>query len=348
MISSKSKYGMTTVPLKTILLLSLGCLSAPAMAAPTALQDLTVKFFDTHCYECHDEDSNKGDLNLYQIKANIDSEEQVYQWSNIFKKIESGEMPPAKKERPDQVSKNKLLSALTPPLRKADKKYRQVVLRRLNRNEYENTMHDLLHIDAELASHLPEDASSHGFDNIGQALSVSTEQITTYLKTADIALDAAFASHKKPTTKTLHTKLKDKGRLTKNLGKLLRDDPDGVVMFSSDYSPTNFWAFMAKEPGRYKIKLRAKAVQSDKAIIMRIYAGDVIAGRREKYLVGHYSVAPGEQWTTIEFEDHFNLRDSVKVVPYRNGGHLKDAKTTSRPGILVGDAEIIEEDLEAD
>ncbi len=320
------------------------CLAAgTTSAAPEDLKqinDLSVHFFEENCYECHDEDAKKGELDLYDLALKLDTEEQARQWAQIFEKIESGEMPPAKKERPSAASKNKLLEALTPALTKADKKYRQVVLRRLNRVEYENTIHDLLHIDVDLAIHLPEDATSHGFDNIGAALSVSTEQIATYLKTADIALDAAFGPEKRPKSKTLHTDLKDKGRLEKNLGKLLRDDPEGVVMFSSYYSPTNFWGFMVREPGRYKVKLTARAVQSDKALIMRVYAGDVIAGRREKHLVGHYLTEPGEQWTTIEFEDHFDRYDSVKVMPYRNGGHLKDAATTDRPGILVGKAEM--------
>ncbi len=215
-----------------------------------------------------------------------------------------------------------------------------MVLRRLNRIEYQNTLHDLLHIDIDLASHLPEDAKAHGFDNIGAALSVSTEQIAAYLKTADLALDAAFGPKKRPETKTWHTDLKAKGRLKRNLGTLLRDDPEGVVMFSSYYSPTNFWGFMVREPGRYKIKLKARAVQSETPLIMRVYAGDVIAGRREKHLVGHYSLNPGKQWTTIEFEDHFERYDSVKVIPYRNGGHIKDAKISDRPGILVGEAEM--------
>ena len=54
--------------------------------------------------------------------------------------------------------------------------------------------------------------------------------------------------------------------------------------------------------------------------------------------MGHYEVAPGDDWTVIEFEERLHPRDSIKVVTYRNGGHETKAATTDRPGILVGEA----------
>src|SRR5262249_11262624 len=43
---------------------------------------------------------------------------------------------------------------------------RTETFRRLNRTEYQNTIRDLLAIDVDVASLLPPDESSHGFDNI--------------------------------------------------------------------------------------------------------------------------------------------------------------------------------------
>ena len=48
----------------------------------------------------------------------------------------------------------------------------RVVLRRLNRVEYENTVRDLLGVDASLKDLLPLDSSAGGFDNIGDALHI--------------------------------------------------------------------------------------------------------------------------------------------------------------------------------
>jgi len=323
--------------------LTFGLTSAANCITPADLKKLNTKavgFFENHCFECHDEDSKKGDLNLYELALKLDTEQQTHQWAKVFEKIESGEMPPAKKKRPDPTAKSKFLSDLETPLTEADLKFRQVVFRRLNRIEYENTIHDLFGIDVDLADHLPEDTQAHGFDNNGGALAVSTELITAYLQTADLALDAVFGPEIKPETKKWNTDLKDNAKLDRILGKLLKDDPEGIVIFSSSYSPTNFRGFKVKEPGRYKIKLRARAVQSDRPLILRVYAGDVIAGRGEKHLVGHYQIATGDKWTVIEFEDRFARYNSIKVIPYRNGGHEKNAATTERPGILVGKAEM--------
>src|SRR5206468_257300 len=50
----------------------------------------------------------------------------------------------------------------------------RVVLRRLNRVEYDNTVRDLLGVDIELKELLPLDGSAGGFDNVGEALHVSS------------------------------------------------------------------------------------------------------------------------------------------------------------------------------
>ncbi len=326
-----------------LLTASLCLVSTSTFAAKADLKKLNttaVKFFERHCYECHDDESKKGDLDLYEVALKFDTEKQTQQWAQIFERVASGEMPPKKKKRHDASAKAQFLAELEAPIAEADKKYQQVTFRRLNRYEYENTIRDLFGIDIDLADHLPEDARAHGFDNIGQALAVSTELIGAYLKTADLALDVVFGPEKKAETKKWKIDLKDNAKLDRVLGKLLKDDPEGIVMFSSSYSPTNFRGFLPKEPGRYHVKLRVRAVNSEQALIMRVYAGDVIAGRGEKHLVGHYKVAPGKDWTIIEFEDRFERYNSVKVVPYRNGGHEKNATTTDRPGILVGKAEM--------
>ena len=45
----------------------------------------------------------------------------------------------------------------------------RVILRRLNRVEYENTVRDLLGITVDLKEQLPQDGSADGFDNAGAA-----------------------------------------------------------------------------------------------------------------------------------------------------------------------------------
>jgi hypothetical protein len=49
----------------------------------------------------------------------------------------------------------------------------EVVLRRLNRVEYANTIADLLDVHGDFTAGFPEDLREHGFDNNGAALMFS-------------------------------------------------------------------------------------------------------------------------------------------------------------------------------
>ncbi len=64
----------------------------------------------------------------------------------------------------------------------------RVVLRRLNRVEYENTVRDLLDVHVNLKEQLPQDGAAEGFDNVGAALHTSSFLMERYLEAADTAL----------------------------------------------------------------------------------------------------------------------------------------------------------------
>ena len=64
----------------------------------------------------------------------------------------------------------------------------RVVMRRLNRAEYENTVQDLLGVKVEVRELLPLDSSQNGFDNVGEALHVSSFLMEKYLHAAEKAL----------------------------------------------------------------------------------------------------------------------------------------------------------------
>ena len=78
------------------------------------------------------------------------------------------------------------------------KRATHVVLRRLNSAEYNNTIRDLVGVDFHPADQFPEDASAGGFDNIGQALTVSPLQIEMYYSSARQILDRALVDGNQP------------------------------------------------------------------------------------------------------------------------------------------------------
>ena len=295
-------------------------------------------FLSEHCYDCHDDTTDKGGLNLLDLGTDLSDAELMRKWVLVHDRVRDGEMPPKKKKRLGSNDTKSFLADLGSSLSKVDMDRKEVVLRRLNRLEYQNTMRDLFALPLlEIKDRLPEDATSHGFDTIGEALSLSTEQMLVYLEAADAVLDLALADREKPETHKSTSNLKTSSQRVIN--KLYRDHPEGVVMYSSDYSPSIYRGFKIDEPGLYRFHLRARPFKSDEKMIVRVYAGDVIARRGLRWLVGHYELEPTEKWTDIKFETRLEPRGSVHIYTYRNGGHEKDAKNTERPGVLVGDAE---------
>src|SRR5690606_30916064 len=67
-----------------------------------------------------------------------------------------------------------------------------VVMRRLNRQEYDNTIRDLLGLDLRLSDAFPPDEIGFGFDHVGSALNVSPIHVEKYLDAAERALGAAI------------------------------------------------------------------------------------------------------------------------------------------------------------
>ena len=61
----------------------------------------------------------------------------------------------------------------------------RVVMRRLNRAEYANTMRDLLGVEVDLGDLLPPDTSVSGFDNSAEGLHTSSFLLRNYLEAAD-------------------------------------------------------------------------------------------------------------------------------------------------------------------
>src|SRR5438552_640346 len=130
-----------------------------------------------HCYSCHSQEAKKpkGDFRLDQLSADFADAAGRERWLTVLKRVKAGEMPPKSKPRPSEKEVGALSDwisgrmAATAAARRAEGR---VVLRRLNRVEYQNTVRDLLGVQIDLKDLLPADNSAHGFDNIGEALHV--------------------------------------------------------------------------------------------------------------------------------------------------------------------------------
>lgn len=165
-------------------------------------------FLENYCYECHDSESEEGDLNLEFLIDAPSDRETFNSWVKIFDKIDLGEMPPKKSDQPRVHEKNKFISSLEKSLISEDKKFRSDFgrhgIRRLNRFEYQNKLRDLFKSPwLIIADKLPEDPTIHHFNKTSSRLDISHVQMQKYFEVAEYFLSTVLNSvaHKPRTEK---------------------------------------------------------------------------------------------------------------------------------------------------
>ena len=139
----------------------------PQSSAPTVSPHIAL--VDEYCVSCHDEDKKKGDLVLDTVAAQ-DVARHPDVWEKVVRKLRARQMPPVGKERPDDATYDAVIASLETSLDRAaaanPNPGRTATIRRLTRTEYQNAIRDLLALDIDVASLLPADESSYGFDNV--------------------------------------------------------------------------------------------------------------------------------------------------------------------------------------
>jgi hypothetical protein len=154
-----------------------------------------------YCFDCHDSDVQKGDLNL-QALEDLQSTKDSSAWEKVIRKLNARQMPPIGKKRPDDATYDKTIKELTAALDKAaaasPNPGRTETFRRLNRTEYQNAIRDLLNVEIDPAALLPKDEASHGFDNVTVG-TLSPTLLDRYITAAQkISQLAIGAPRKKP------------------------------------------------------------------------------------------------------------------------------------------------------
>ena len=321
-------------------LASVGWLAGASVvvAAPATLPAPAKTFLQKHCFECHDADTQKGKVRLDNLAPDFTSPASAEMWGRVFAQLEKREMPPKKKAQPGDAERQAVLDWLGRELRVATAARLQaegrVALRRLNRFEYQNTLHDLLGIEVNVMELLPEDGAAHGFDKVSSALTLSPVQVEKYLEAADVALDAAIGIGPQP--KFFNERIAATNLVAGWDSKSLRHLPgDALALFNSGYSPTELRRFRAPAPGRYRIRVSAQGFQTGgKPALFRLYAGNFNVGGKTK-LLGHFSV-PADQPAVVELVERIDGRgDTLKFVSYGTIPWQNKADEYTGPGIAV-------------
>ena len=299
-----------------LLLVALGRWVGPLSAADGAVPGdaHTAAFFKEHCLRCHGPEKAKGDLRLDTVDTDFTKPSTFERWREIVARVQSGEMPPKKEARPEAAQVQAFVRQISARLDEAAAKHRtdgRVVLRRLNRVEYENTVRDLFAVNVRVKEMLPEDAIAQGFDNVGAALNISPVLMERYLEAADAVITAALAPVHKLESKTERFDLYDS--LPKWFANGVYRQTNGVVLFRG--GATDLRQFKAPAPGRYRFRIAVSAHNSETPLPLGLLLGNFVVSGNYARHIGYFDAPPGKP-AVIEFEERLGAKnDTVKIMP---------------------------------
>ena len=159
--------------------------SRPAAASAQASSNVGATVTQ-YCAGCHNDRARAGGLVLTALDpANVAADADV--WEKVIRKVRTGMMPPVGVPHPDATTRTAFVSSLVTALDRAaaaKPNPGRPALYRLNRSEYANAIRDLLDLEVDAPTLLPPDDSAYGFDNIADALSVSSTLMEQYVTAA--------------------------------------------------------------------------------------------------------------------------------------------------------------------
>lgn len=306
-------------------------------------------FLAKHCLECHNEKKAKGKFRADLLTADFEKAESRERWQLALKRMRAGEMPPEDvATRPAAKDLQGLYDWAGKEIAAAAAKRLaegRVVMRRLNRNEYENTVRDLLGISIELKGQLPADSSANGFDNVGEALHTSSFLMEKYLEAADKALNQAIANRPKPPSVAKRYSLKDSHVVKSTTESVYRKLDDGTVICFCSSAWHNVWIsnFYPAERGLYRFRISASGFQSNgKPVTYRVaLSGKQMSGKDG--LIGYFDASPDKP-TVVEFEQFMEAKTTIAMLPYglagANAVKQAGADDWKGPGLAVQFVEI--------
>ena len=155
-------------------------------------------FLKEHCNRCHNEKKHKGEFRLDTLSRDFTGGGAAGHWADVLERISSGDMPPEKEPQPKTEESAKIVEWLAAKLKDSETarvaKRDRVSFNKLTREEYVNTVRDLLGVnyDATDPTGLSEDEEWRGFTRIGSVLSLSPSHVEKYFAAAVNVLTEAL------------------------------------------------------------------------------------------------------------------------------------------------------------
>lgn len=183
------------------LLISLGALSLSTVghAAANQLPQPVSSLLRSTCLDCHEGKDAEAGLDIAAILSSEAGNRDAAQddiWTRIIDRVAAGEMPPVEAEQIPSHKKQAFVNHSSEWLRTLqqtrNRTLGRVRGRRLNRQQVERSLHELLGIDIPLADKLPEEGRPRGFTTVADQQATSHHHLSRHLAVVDLALDEAF------------------------------------------------------------------------------------------------------------------------------------------------------------
>jgi hypothetical protein len=175
--------------------------TATAKDSGPASQDVSFEhtvqpFLAKNCSGCHNSKLKTADVDFTQFKTDASTDAAPELWEKAAEKLRTGAMPPKPMPRPKQADIDVITKWMDAEVVRADLATKpdpgRLTAHRLNRAEYNNTVHDLLAINFHPADDFPQDDSGYGFDNNGDVLSMSPVLMERYMNAAEKVVHTAL------------------------------------------------------------------------------------------------------------------------------------------------------------
>lgn len=163
---------------------------------PQGFEKQGLAFIKKHCVGCHGKTDAEADLSLVGYEDGMSVVRGRKTFEAVLTMVRDGVMPPEGKPQPSLEEREAFIRSVEAVFGWADKHAPadpgRITMRRLNRNEYNNTVRDLMWVDFEPAGDFPADDIGHGFDNIADVLTISPVLMERYLAAAEAIADRAI------------------------------------------------------------------------------------------------------------------------------------------------------------
>ncbi len=302
-------------------------------AEQVAFAQAAQPFLNQNCARCHDNKVQKGNFRIDTLKPDFADLGTAQRWAEVITRMNAGEMPPPKEPQPTPEELGRVVDWIAARIKEGEAarmaKRGPVAHYRLSRDEYANTIYDLLGVyyDVTQPGAFNEEPRWHGFERIGSMLSLSPSHVERYFNAADIILERAFPEKPLTPGKGRADAIEMRHRETrKRIEALGIADKVRAPLWPEGSAPAwrSYFYNNLKEPGLYKARVQLSGLPGLNGRAPHL---SVWNAKLKRSIFDADILAPEDKPTTVEFEvfldmpSELDFLNVVSPIFVRDGNH---------------------------